>query len=117
MAACIALSLATTLVFGQLPSIRFSRSTMAKAIKNDSSGGGRRVGHVHRLAAAIQVGIALPFLVLGGLLFDGARLAATAKPVAYALAVAAALAVALVASLPSAYRAAAVEPLDAIRAE
>jgi len=39
------------------------------------------------------------------------------EPVAYALAVAAALAVALVASLPSAYRAAAVDPLDAIRAE
>lgn len=76
-AACIALSLATTLVFGLLPSIRFSRTTMATAIKDDA-GGGRRVGRVHRLAAAIQVGIALPFLVMGGLLFDAARTTAAA---------------------------------------
>ena len=39
------------------------------------------------------------------------------EPLAYALAVGAALTVALVASLPSAYRAAAVGPLEAIRAE
>jgi putative ABC transport system permease protein len=39
------------------------------------------------------------------------------EPAAYALAVAAALAVAILASLPSAYRAAAVDPLDAMRAE
>ena len=77
VAVCIALSLATTLVFGLLPSIRFSRSSMVKAIKDDATGG-RRVGRVHRLAAAFQVGIALPFLVLGGLLFAGARTAATA---------------------------------------
>ncbi|MCH7823901.1 MAG: ABC transporter permease, partial [Acidobacteria bacterium] len=77
VAVCIALSLATTLVFGLLPSIRFSRATMVTAIKDDAGGGGWRVGRVHRLAAALQVGIALPFLVLGGLLFDGARTAAT----------------------------------------
>ncbi len=39
------------------------------------------------------------------------------EPAAYALAVAAALAVALLASLPSAQRAAAVEPIDAIRSD
>ncbi len=39
------------------------------------------------------------------------------EPVAYALAVAAALAVALLASLPSAYHAAAVDPMEAIRSE
>ena len=77
-AGCIALSLATTLVFGLLPSIRFSRSAMFKAIKDDAGGGGGRVGRVHGLAAALQVGIALPFLVLGGLLFAGARATASA---------------------------------------
>jgi len=51
---------------------------MVRAIKDDAGGGGWRVGRVHRLAAALQVGIALPFLVLGGLLFAGARTAATA---------------------------------------
>ena len=44
VAACIALSLATTLVFGLLPSIRFSRSSMVRAIKDDAGGGGWRVG-------------------------------------------------------------------------
>jgi len=78
VAVCIALSLATTLVFGLLPAIRFSRTTMVMAIKDDTGVGGWRVGRVHRLAAALQVGIALPFLIMGGLLFDGARTAATA---------------------------------------
>ncbi len=77
-AACVGLSLATTLVFGLLPSVRFSRSSVVTAIKDDAGGGGWRVGRVHRLAAALQVGIALPFLVLGGLLFQGARVTATA---------------------------------------
>jgi len=77
-AACVGLSLATTLVFGLLPAIRFSRSSVVTAIKDDAGGGGWRVGRVHRLAAALQVGIALPFLVTGGLLFEGARITATA---------------------------------------
>ena len=78
IAGCVALSLATTLVFGLLPSIRFSRSSMVKGIKDDAGGGGWRVGRVHRLAAAFQAGIALPFLVIGGLIFTGARTTATA---------------------------------------
>ena len=41
----------------------------------------------------------------------------TVEPVAYTLAGAAALAVALMASLPSASRAAAIEPMESIRAE
>lgn len=76
--ACMGLSLATTLVFGLLPSVRFSRASLVTAIKDDAGGGGWRVGRMHRLAAALQVGIALPFLVLGGLLFQGARVTATA---------------------------------------
>ena len=78
VAACIGLSLATTLVFGVLPSVRFSRTTMAMRMKDDAGGGTWRVGRMHRLAAALQVGIALPFLVMGGLLFDSAHTAATA---------------------------------------
>ena len=78
VAACIGLSLATTLLFGVLPSVRFSRTTMARRMKDDAGGGTWRVGRMHRLAAALQVGIALPFLVMGGLLFDSAHTAATA---------------------------------------
>ncbi len=44
---CIALSLATTLVFGLLPSLRFSRSKMGAAIKDAGGGGSWRVGRVH----------------------------------------------------------------------
>ncbi len=77
-AVCLGLSLVTTLVFGLLPAIRFSRSSLVTAIKDDAGGGGWRIGRVHRLAAALQVGIALPFLVTGGLLFQGARITATA---------------------------------------
>ncbi len=78
VAACMGLALTTTLVFGLLPSVRFSRASVVTAIKDDAGGGGWRVGRTHRLAAALQVGIALPFLVLGGLLFHGARVTATA---------------------------------------
>ena len=75
--ACLTLSLVTTLVFGLLPSIRFSRLRVVSAIKDDAGGGGWRVGRVHRFAVALQAGLALPFLVLGGLLVDGARTTAT----------------------------------------
>lgn len=74
----LALALATTVIFGLLPSVRFSRSGMFRAIKDDAGAGSWRVGRVHRLAAALQAGIALPFLVLGGLLLDSARVTATA---------------------------------------
>jgi len=62
----------------------------------------------------VGVGLAIIAVRQTGLLWH--QLGAV-EPVAYALAVAAALAVALLASLPSAYRAATVEPFDAIRAE
>jgi predicted permease len=78
VAACLTLSLVTTLVFGLLPSIRFSRPTIVRTIKDDAGGGGWRVGRIHRLAVAVQAGLALPFLVIGGLLIDGARTTATA---------------------------------------
>lgn len=72
------LCLATSLLFGLLPAIRFSRPAILSAMKDDIGGGGRRVGLVHRLAASIQVGIAIPFLVLSGVTLDGVRTAATA---------------------------------------
>jgi predicted permease len=74
----VALCLATSLMFGLLPAIRFSRPAMTLALKDDAGGGSRRVGRIHRLTAALQVGIAVPFLVIGGVLVDQVRTTATA---------------------------------------
>lgn len=74
---CIALCFATSLVLGLLPAIRFSRPMIISALKNDSRGG-RRVGRLQRLTAALQAGIAVPFLVIGGIKLDQARVTAMA---------------------------------------
>ena len=73
---CIALCFVTSLVLGLLPAIRFSRPAILLALKNDSAGSGRRVGWLQRLTAAAQAGIAVPFLVISGVQFDQARVAA-----------------------------------------
>jgi predicted permease len=74
---CAALCLATSLVFGLLPAVRFSRPTLVSALKDDA-GGGRRVSRIHRLTAAVQAGIAVPFLVTGGVLLDQIQTTASA---------------------------------------
>jgi len=73
---CVALCFVTSLVLGFLPAIRFSRTSVTDTLKNDSSGSGRRVGRLQRLTAAAQAGIAVPFLVMCGVQFDQARVAA-----------------------------------------
>ena len=75
---CVGLCFVTTLVFGLLPALRFSRPNIVSALKDDAGGGGRRVGRVHRWTAAIQAGIAVPFLVIGGVKLDQVRTAASA---------------------------------------
>jgi putative ABC transport system permease protein len=72
----IALCAVTSLVLGLLPAIRFSRTSVIDALKNDSTGSGRRVGRLQRFTAAAQAGIAVPFLVICGVQFDQARVAA-----------------------------------------
>jgi predicted permease len=73
---CITLCFVTSLVLGLLPAVRFSRTSVIDALKNDSTGSGRRVGRLQRFTAAAQAGIAVPFLVICGLQFDQARVAA-----------------------------------------
>jgi predicted permease len=73
---CIALCFVTSLVLGLLPAVRFSRTSVIDALKNDSTGSGRRVGRLQRFTAAAQAGIAVPFLVICGVQFDQARVAA-----------------------------------------
>jgi hypothetical protein len=65
-------------VLGWLPALRFSRPAILAALKNDATGSGRRVGRLQRLTAALQAGIAVPFLVIGFIRVDQARVTALA---------------------------------------
>jgi predicted permease len=73
---CVALCFVTSLVLGLLPAIRFSRPSIVDALKNDSSGAGRRVGRLQRFTVAAQAAIAVPLLVISGLQLDQARVTA-----------------------------------------
>jgi predicted permease len=63
----LALALGTTLIFGLYPALKFSRPELGSLLKDDSGGGGRRVGRTHRIAASAQTGLAMLFLVVCGL--------------------------------------------------
>lgn len=75
---CVGLCFGTSLLFGLLPAVRFSRPSLVLALKDEVGGGGRRVGRSQRVTAAIQAAIAVPFLVLGGVRLDQVRTIATA---------------------------------------
>lgn len=75
---CVGVCLATSLVFGLLPAARFSRPVIISALKDDAGVGGVQAGRVHRWAAALQVAIAVPLLVLCGMTLDRVRTTATA---------------------------------------
>ena len=70
---CIGLCLVTSVVLGALPALRFSRPSIITALRNDSAGGGQRVGRLQRFTAAAQAGLAVPFLVICGVYLDQAR--------------------------------------------
>jgi predicted permease len=69
------LCLVVSVLFGLLPAVRFSRPNLNHALKQDAGGGGRQTIQVHRVAALVQVGIAIPFLVLSGVMIDRVRTA------------------------------------------
>ena len=69
------LCLLVSVLFGLLPALRFSRPNLIHALKDDAGGGGRQTIRVHRLAALVQVGIAVPFLVISGVMLDRVRTA------------------------------------------
>jgi predicted permease len=78
IAICIGLCLLTSLLFGFLPASRFSRPVIISALKDDAGAGGLRVGRLHRFTAALQVTIAVPLLVIGGISLDRVRSTAIA---------------------------------------
>jgi predicted permease len=78
IAFCGALCLATSLVFGLLPAARFSRPVIISSLKDDAGVGGFKAGRVHRWAAALQVAIAVPLIVLCGIALERVRATATA---------------------------------------
>jgi predicted permease len=75
VAICVSLCLAASVVLGLLPALRLSRPNLIPALKDDVAGGGQRVSRIHRAAAAIQVAIAVPFLVISGVMLDRTRTA------------------------------------------
>ncbi len=77
IAICFGLCLLTSLLFGWLPAIRFSRPVIISSLKDDAGSGGFRVGRVHRVTAALQVAIAVPLLVMSGQSIDRVRATAT----------------------------------------
>jgi len=78
VAICVGLCLVTSLVFGLLPATRFSRPAISSSLKDDAGVGGFRAGRVHRLTAALQVAIAVPLIVMGGVSLERVRVTATA---------------------------------------
>jgi predicted permease len=76
VAICLGLCLATSLVFGLLPAIRFSRPVIISSLKDDAGVGGIQAGRVHRFTAALQVAIALPLIVLSAIALDRVRVTA-----------------------------------------
>ena len=75
VAIALGLCLVVSMLFGLLPAIRFSRPTLLPALKDDVGAGGRQTIRIHRIAAMVQIGIAVPFLVVAGVMIDRARTA------------------------------------------
>lgn len=69
------LCLLVSMLFGLLPAVRFSRPNLGTAMRDDAGVGGRQTIRMHRLAAMVQIGIAVPFLVISGVMLDRARTA------------------------------------------
>jgi len=67
LAASLALSFVAAQAFGLLPALRFSRPQLVSTLKDDTGGGGRRVGRFQRYAASFQTGVAFLLLLMAAL--------------------------------------------------
>jgi hypothetical protein len=68
------LCLVVSVLFGLLPAVRFSRPSPDHGDEGRCGGGDQTI-RVHRLAAMVQIGIAVPFLVISGVMLDRVRTA------------------------------------------
>ncbi|HUQ88444.1 MAG TPA: ABC transporter permease [Vicinamibacterales bacterium] len=75
------LCLLVSVLFGLLPAVRFSRPSLITSMKEDAGGGGAQTIRVHRIAAMVQIGIAVPFLVVSGVMLDRVRTADFGFPI------------------------------------
>ena len=75
LAIATGLCLLVSVLFGMLPAVRFSRPNLNTAMRDDTGVGGRHTIRMHRLAAMVQIGVAVPFLVIAGVMLDRARTA------------------------------------------
>jgi len=78
VAGCAGLCLATSLLFGWLPALRFSRPVIMAVLKDEAGSGGIRPGRSHRVTSALQVAIAVPLLVLSFMSLERVRATASA---------------------------------------
>ena len=78
IAVTVGLCLATSLVFGWLPAVRFSQPRIMTVLKDEAGSGGIRAGRAHRVTAALQVAIAVPLLIMSFMSLDRLRATATA---------------------------------------
>lgn len=74
------LCLLVSVLFGLLPAVRFSNPNLVNSLKEGASGG-RQTIRVHRMAALVQIGIAVPFLVISGVMIDRVRTADFGFPI------------------------------------
>ena len=78
IATTVGLCLATSLVFGLLPALRFSRPVMLTVLKDEAGSSGIRTGRAHRFAGALQIAIAVPLLILSFMSIERVRATASA---------------------------------------
>lgn len=69
------LCLGVSVLFGLLPAIRFSRPSLLPALQENAGRGGTQRIRAHRIAAMVQIAIAVPFLVISGVMIDRVRTA------------------------------------------
>lgn len=75
------MSLLVSVLFGLLPALRFSRTDLLPALKDDAGGGGTQTIRMHRVAAMVQIAVAVPFLVVSGTMMDRVRTADYGFPI------------------------------------
>jgi predicted permease len=78
LALCAGLCLATSLVCGWLPALRFSIPMIMTVLKDDVGSGSARAGWVHRVTSAMQVAVAVPLVVVSVMSLDRVLAIATA---------------------------------------